>query len=1181
MTHSDRQPRVPLFASRGPSGTGSRTRGGVLVVVLVVLAILAAVALLWIVSLRPKPVVAPKPVGDPVADQVAREKVAAWFSLFAVQDKPGSLDEAEKALAGLLARPEPALEDLIAGAVIARARDRSGERETQARKLLGEVLEREADNPRAHYVLARMDMLAGNFQSAEQHLRKAIAGEPNDLPTQLGLGQVIEESSPKEAEALYRKVIARGVDNAGSWYVTAIHRMSILMRDLGRDQEFERFLAEFQTIQDRGLVAPKEADFERGNLGNLIAPTPRASDVPVAVKVLSAGAQQTLLPELAGFEHLLPYDLDGDGTIDLVGWGSRGAIAALQAGDKTWRTSVLDTAAIDWLIAADLTPVVDVNSKDARSALDVFAARGKDICLWRVSVDAAGNATWIQDSKPVFVLPATPQSGLAFDFDHEGDLDLAMIGRFGLRILRNDGARSQSAGGAFVDVTLETGAPAMRPFEWLISEDFDGDQDVDLLCGGARDVLLLSNLRAGKFASVTDECLKQFSVTPIRPVCSDLDLDGRPDLWGCGPFSLVYFNQISTVFRPDQSRRIVQAANLRLGPNAPGDPWAGTRPRELLSTDFDGDGLIDTAWLNADVQNEDVLEVQLAAGRLGQVGFELVLSKTKSANLPALADIDGDGVPEALISTVQGVALTHVSVPAHPRLHLALRGAKDNRRGVGAVVEMRAGGQYQRVYWRGEPTALGLGAAEAIDWMRIVWPNGVIQYEIESVAGSRSIQQIEGLIASCPFLYTWDGSNYEFVSDVLGITPLGLPMEPGLLVPPDHDEYVLIRGEQLAPKDGKFDLQITEELREVTYLDRLRLDVIDHPEGTEIFPNELFCFPPFPLPHVHTLREPLSPARALGSDGADWTKAVAAIDNEYAEHFEFAPSQLIGLCAPHFIEVEFDAAKLRDAEKLRLFLTGWFYWTDASVNMASARDPSFKFIPPIFQVPDGKGGWKDCGPPVGFPAGKTKTMVVDVSDMLVRDDPRLRIFSSLRLYWDAIRLGVDRDDAQLQITQLEPASAELWRRGFSEPILDERPEQPARFQWNRIAPTPRWNPHPGLYTKYGETLPLLGAIDDQFVILGSGDALHVQFDASAAPELKPGWRRDYFLFLDGWAKDRDPNTINALHVEPLPFHGMSGYPYTSEERFPHSPEISAWLRKYQTRMAEPWILPGSPAHSNR
>ncbi len=1148
-------------------------------VVLVVLAILAAVAILWIVSLRPRSVVAPKPVGDPTADQIAREKVAAWFSLFAVQDKPGSLDEAEKALAGLLARPQPAIEDLIAGAVIARAKDRSGEREAQARKLLGQVLDREADNPRAHYVLARMDMLAGNFQSAEQHLRKAIAGEPNDLPTQLGLGQVIEESAPKEAEALYRKVLARGVDNAGSWYVTAVHRMSILMRDLGRDQEFERFLAEFQTLQDRGVVAPKEADFERGNLGNLIAPTPRASDVPVSVMALSAGAEELLLPELAGFEHLLPCDLDGDGTMDLVGWGARGAIVALQAGDKTWRTSVLDTAGIDWLIAADLTPVVDVSSKDARSALDVLAARGNEIRWWRVSVDAAGSAAWTQEAKPVFVLPSAPLGGLAFDFDHEGDLDLAMIGSFGLRILRNDGARSPSAGGAFVDVSLETGVPTVRPFEWLISEDFDGDQDVDLLCGGPRDLQMLSNLRAGKFASVSDECLKQFSVTPIRPVCADLDLDGRPDLWGCGPFSLVYFNQISTIFRPDQSRRLAQAADSRLGPSVPGDPWAGTRPRELLSTDFDGDGLVDTAWLNVDVQTQDVLAVQLAAGRSGQVGFELVLSKTKTGNLPAIADLDGDSVPEALISTAAGVAVTHVSVPVHPSLRLSLRGAKDNRRGVGAVVEKRAGGVYQRVYWRGQPMDLSLGAEGTLEWLRVTWPNGVVQYDLEPAAGSRTLQQIEGLIGSCPFLYTWDGSKYEFISDVLGITPLGLPMEPGMLVPPDHDEYVLIPGEQLAPKDGKFDLQITEELREVTYLDRLRLDVIDHPEGSEVFPNELFCFPPFPLPHVHTLREPLSPARALGSDGKDWTKAVSAIDDEYAEHFDFAPSQLLGLCAPHFIEVEFDAAKLRDAEKLRLFLTGWFYWTDASVNMASARDPGFKFIPPIFQVPDGKGGWKDCGPPVGFPAGKTKTMVVDVTDMLVRDDPRLRIFTSLRLYWDAIRLGVDRDDAELRVTQIEAESAELWRRGFSEPIHDERAEQPARFQWNRLAATPRWNAHPGIYTKYGQVLPLINAIDDQFVILGSGDALHVQFEAGAAPELKPGWRRDYLLFLDGWAKDRDPNTINALHVDPLPFHGMSGYPYTSEEHFPHSPEISAWLRKYQTRMAEPWLLPGSSTYS--
>jgi hypothetical protein len=235
-------------------------------------------------------------------------------------------------------------------------------------------------------------------------------------------------------------------------------------------------------------------------------------------------------------------------------------------------------------------------------------------------------------------------------------------------------------------------------------------------------------------------------------------------------------------------------------------------------------------------------------------------------------------------------------------------------------------------------------------------------------------------------------------------------------------------------------------------------------------------------------------------------------------------------------------------------------------------------VPPLLSVPDGDGGWRDCGP-IGFPAGKLKTMAVDVTALVNRADPRIRLTSTLRLYWDSIRLAVDADDAPRVTTALEPSSAVLWERGFSRsfPLLGAHDCE--WFEWDALD-TPRWNQHPGLYTRLGDTLPLVTAIDDRFVIFGAGDALTVRFDASALPPLPDGWRRDYLVFLDGWAKDRDPNTLDALYVEPLPFHGMSGFPYGPDERFPDSDAHRAWRREWNTRPARRWIdpvLPPSPA----
>ena len=1156
-------------AIRRPQASGPRRarQGDVLLVMLVVVAVLALVVILWITSQSRAPEALPPQAADTTADQIAREKATAWF---AQSDKAGHLDEALGALAPLLARGAPALEDLIAAAIIARAQDR----DVDARQFLQRVLEREAANPRAHYMLGRLAMLEGKFQDAAEHLRQALAGAPDDVPCRIALAQAIEEASPREAEKLYRSVIERGVDNTGSWYMTAVFRLAGLMRDTGRDRDFERYLTEFQQLSERGMAAPKSLDEERGNLGDLRLPAPLAVNVASSVHVPSLGAADWILPELANFENLLPCDLDGDGSTDLIGWGRRGLQTAVRAADAGWRTSVLDTLAIDWLIAADMRPLDKSSAKDAPSALDLIAARGATLCWWRVALDAEGRPSWTIDAAPLFTLPSPPSDGLALDFDHEGDLDLALVGGFGVRILRNDGARSPVPGGAFVDVSQAAGAVWPHPLTWVISEDFDTDQDVDLLCGGQGQLLLLSNARGGRLVDLTAEVLHGFASTPVRPLCADLDADARPDLWGVGPFSLAHFNQPSGRFRADPGRGLARSRESRLAPPVAGEAWAGKPPEKLLAADFDLDGLVDAAWLNREATEADVISAQLAIARIGQTGFDLPLPAPRLDRTPALGDLSGDGSLELLRSGPEGVQVTQLTGAPRAALRLTLRGVKDNRRGIGATVELRAGGLYQRTYWRGETTSLGLGEAGAIDWLRVTWPNGVVQYDVRPEPGSRTIEQIEGLIGSCPFLYTWNGTRYEFITDVLGITPLGLPMAPGMLVPPDHDEYVLVHGEQLAPKDGKYEIALTEELREVTYLDRVRLDVVDHPADVEIFPNERFSFPPFPMPHVHTVREALVPILATGSDGGDWTDALAKVDDRYATPFRPAPAQFLGLCEPHWVEVEFEREPLAAAKQLRLLLTGWTYWTDASVNMASARDPGFEFVPPILQVPDGNGGWKDAGPPVGFPAGKTKTMVLDVALILSRDDPRLRILTSLRLSWDSIRLCIDDDDAPLRVTALEPSAAELWRRGFSEAILDESGEQPTRFQWNRLAERARWNPHPGIYTKYGQVLPLVSAVDDLFVVMASGDALNLSFDASALPGLESGWRRDFLVYLDGWAKDRDPNTHSALYVEPLPFHGMSGYPYGFEEQYPRTAQTAAWQREWQTRMPEAWIPRG-------
>ncbi len=112
-----------------------------------------------------------------------------------------------------------------------------------------------------------------------------------------------------------------------------------------------------------------------------------------------------------------------------------------------------------------------------------------------------------------------------------------------------------------------------------------------------------------------------------------------------------------------------------------------------------------------------------------------------------------------------------------------------------------------------------------------------------------------------------------------------------------------------------------------------------------------------------------------------------------------------------------------------------------------------------------------------------------------------------------------------------------------------------------------WNPTSGFYTRYGDVSELLETADDRFIIMGSGDEVRLLFAASELPALDDGFRRDFLLYVNGWVKDGDLNTAFAQSVEPLPFHGMSGYPYAAGEHYPQDPEHQRYRVQYNTRPA--------------
>jgi tetratricopeptide (TPR) repeat protein len=1083
------------------------------------------------------------------ADDMARARCAAAFT-------PGSatnLKQAWEAIAPLIEREAPRPDDLLRAGIVAFHRQDS---EELAASLIERAFQGDPDDPSVRFMRGLV-LLGREYEPelAAIEFRAVLAVDPDDAPSLLQLATALDyvddlEGALEQLEA----VRALGMGPNSSFYLQATHRVSRIKIRLARaDPELMKealsLIDEVEELRASNIEAARDMEVWTSTYGGLRLPTPYSIPKGPPGEGRFADFSAQALPATPGTTGLLAVDLDGDERCELIAWGAAGAILLSQAVDGTFNARTIHERSVSFARLGDLDST-DPEKGQYHPAPELLCVEDGVAMLY--SYDKQQQAFELIG---LGGLEAGDTRAAAFvDLDHEGSLDLVVAGERGLEFRRNHGTTNH----LLPNLVRETPEPflSVGPCRAVLIEDMDGNRAVDLLAVGSAGVVAVAGLWDARFADRTAAWgLAELTVDASRRdgglLFADVNNDGRPDLVAATRRNL-------SVLLHDGDR-FGAAETVALAGNLPGG---------LSACDLDRDG-------NVDLIGRDPTTGALVAipgpltGRDG--ALPVIVLAESSADIDAavvVSDIDGDGV---LDLAVGGPAPQwwRGAAPAGNGITLRLAGRKANTYGVGAIVELRAGSLYRRLFSRGEPLVIGLGSSEAIDVATVRWPDGVVQ-PVFDLEGNRSheLVQIEGLTGSCPFLYTWNGETYEFITDVLGTAPLGLPMAPGVHVPFDHDEYVRITGEQLVARDGQLELVLTEELREVTYLDLARLHAIDHPADVEVQPDEAFVFPPFPPHHVHTFTDVVAPARVIASNGLDVSAQLAAVDDWHAQPFVHRSAQFRGLTEPWHIDIQLaesddERAALKAAPRLRLALTGWLLWGDASVNVSAARHPEVSFEPPVLWVPDGDG-WRPAGPPIGFIAGKTKTMIVDITDIVDREDPRLRLTTTLALSYDAIRLVLDNDDAPFRDTPLEPSSAEVSWRGFSAPQPDPTGQLGERFDWDKLAP-PRWDQHPGMYTRYGDVLELLGSVDDRMVIFGAGDAVTLSFDASQLPPLPAGWTRDYLLYLDGWAKDQDPNTTAARRVEPLPFHGMSDYPPPPGEQFPDTQAHRDWRRLYNTR----------------
>ena len=748
------------------------------------------------------------------------------------------------------------------------------------------------------------------------------------------------------------------------------------------------------------------------------------------------------------------------------------------------------------------------------------------------------------------------------DYDLEGDLDLYVASGSVNQLYRNN------ADGTFTEISNKSGTAGNSVKSKDIAfGDFDDDGDVDLFVlnkdGSSR---FYNNRRQGYFSDITTKVGLNFSGQPSTVVSGDYNNDGHLDLFIAdlaGEQHAIFQNKGDGTFIKDEPSLSAL------------DGLTGFVIIKADFADVDNDGYLDLLVAGRSTRKDKYQSGLLLLHNNGQGKYTDVSSSLPPElgiiELVKTADLDNDGDLDIIIMNDRGNVRIMRNDGGNLNNFLKVRlaglrtgSSKNNYFGFGSKVEVKSGGLYQMRHVNKTVSHFGLGNRAAADVVRVLWSNGVPQNRF-TPQKNQTIVETQILKGSCPYLYAWDGNEYAFVTDVLWPSALGMPLgimagEPLYAFPNSTDEYLWMPGEKVHTRDGKYTLQFTTELWESPYLDKINLVVLDHPESVDVYINETFIPPPYPPFRIYSVAKKYIPLSAVDQLGNDLRNDLLVQDEEYTMHL--TPGKYQGITELHDLILDF--GDLDHADSIFLFLQGWLFPTDASINVNISQSSETGLTFPQLQVVNRKGDWETVIDNLGFPKGKNKTMIFDLTGKFIVADYRVRIRTNMEIYWDHIFMATDVTNNNLTVVNLQPASADLHYRGFSM-ISRKDFGSPHIPDYYNITTGQKWRDLTGTYTRYGDVLPLLLESDSKYVIMNAGDEISLEFIASDLPRLPENWRRDFLFYNDGWLKDGDLNTAHGQTVEPLPFHGMSAYPYGFGDAYPTDSDYIEYMNMYNTR----------------
>ena len=790
---------------------------------------------------------------------------------------------------------------------------------------------------------------------------------------------------------------------------------------------------------------------------------------------------------------------------------------------------------------------------------DLVLAGAGGVRLFRQDSPSVFTDVTVQSKLPKPVVNARYTGAWAVDIEADGDLDIVMGASEGLpTVLRNNGD------GTFLAIHPFAGISGIRGFAWA-DLDGDGNPDAAILDGSSK-LHVFMNERQGQFRERTLPA----GLPPIKAIAvADANNDGVLDLIAAQADGAIVRISDKNESESWETAEIAHVPNVS----------AQAGDIRLQVADLDNSGALDLILSPA-----SLLSAKSSNGTLVWLGDEqgkfVPLAQAISPFLVSdVADLRGDGKLELIGLSPDGTAIEGINQPSknyhwqivRPHAVQAVGDQRINPFGVGGEIEVRSGLLVQKQPITGPQLHFGLGDRTEAEVVRVVWPNGTVRAEF-GVKVDMDIITEQRLKASCPFLFAYNGKQMEFVKDAVPWgSAIGLRINTlGSAQIAATGEWYKIGRDQLVPHDGYYDLRITAELWEVYYYDYLALMTVDHPVGTEIFVDERFVIPPLKLGFT-TVNTPHKIARAIDDTGRDVTDIVDTLDGRALA--SFGRGQYQGITRDHYLEVDLgdDAPK---SGPLYLIAQGSIHDTESSVNVAITQGNRWRARGLSVEVPDGRGGWITAQDNLGFPAGRKKTILFNLTNIFRPGTRRrVRLRTNLEIYWDCIQWAQGAPDAAVKTKTLHPNVADLHYRGYSVMHMPGAARAPEVPEYNQIEGTKqRWRDLIGYYTRYGDVSELVDHIDDRYVIVNSGDELSLRFAEQTPPPA--GWVRDFVIVGDGWIKDGDYNSTFSKTVLPLPYHAKNEYttqPGSLEDEWVYRQHPDDW-KNYHTRYVTPEVF---------